>query len=236
MPIVFGFRNAKLAQHLRPTIQVTIGGADRRAYSETMRSVNWTSADPLFKYTFVRDMFTNEGERWISWDLYWRSCAEDEAGLFSGGTITNHTTRRTAFAIKNDGQAFDLVAITANDETCPEEQGVAIGVTDTTAAVARPNDGWSLPWTPHYTCVAVASSTPTPTANPCLVKIDAAFDASISTALHLGLCNNWNDTDDPADCPPGTFGGPPKNAAQRLAVVRVACLAAVFGGVGFLFI
>jgi hypothetical protein len=227
MPIVFGFRNAKLAQHLRPIIHVTIGGTDGLYYSQKMRSMDWTSAEPLFDYTFIRDMFTNEGEWWISWKLYWRSCAEDEDGVFSGGTITNHTTRRTPFTIKNDGQAFDLVAITANDETCPEEQGVAISVTDTTTAVARPNDGWSLPWTPHYTCVAVASSTPTPTANPCLLKIDAVFDANISASLHRGLCRNWNDTDDPADCPP-------RNSAQRLAVVGVACLAAVFGGVGFL--
>ncbi|KAH6853323.1 hypothetical protein B0I37DRAFT_358996 [Chaetomium sp. MPI-CAGE-AT-0009] len=236
MPIVFGFRNAKLAQHLRPIIQVTIRGNDDIFYSETMRSVNWTSAEPLFEYTFIRDMFTNEGQWWIFWELYWTSCAEDEDGVFSGETITNHTSRRTAFTIKDDGQVFDLVAITANDETCPEEQGVAINVTDTTTNVSRPHDGWSLPWTPHYTCVAVASSTPTPTPNPCLVKIDSAVDASISVALHRGLCNNWNDTDNPEDCPPGTLGGPPKNAAQQLAVVGLGCLAAAFGGVLFLFI
>lgn len=72
--------------------------------------------------------------------MLYNSCLEDEDGVHRGEITINSTTKQmTQFTMKNDGQVVDLVAITANDKTCPEEQGVTIEVSDATADVAKPS-------------------------------------------------------------------------------------------------
>lgn len=114
----------------------------------------------------------------------------------------------------------------------PEAKGVTIDVTDATVKVT---DSVGNPGTPDlYTCAVVAAPTLTPVPSPCLIKIDLAAAASIFTSMWLPRCNNWLESDDPDDCPPGSPFGPPANAAQELAVVGVACLTAAIGALGFL--
>lgn len=237
MPVVFGVRNAKLAQHLQARISVRIDnatdlGAPGETYSRSLARANVSSAEPYFEYSFIHDTFATDGRWRITWYVRYRSCLEDENGSHRGKTTYNETTAGVSFfTMRNDGRPIDLVAITANDKTCPKEQGVTIDVTDATVKVADPMGD---PGTPDlYTCAVVAASTPTPTPSPCLIKIDSAAAASISTSLWLQRCNDWLESDDPDDCPPGSPFGPPKNSGQQLAVVGVACLTAAMGALGF---
>ncbi|THC91636.1 hypothetical protein EYZ11_008903 [Aspergillus tanneri] len=78
------------------------------------------------------------------------------------------------------------------------------------------------------TCAVVASSTPTPTPDPCRVNIDSTIVASMSASLKARLCNGLNP---PADCLEDD-----ESAAQQLAVFGVSCLLAAFGTLGFFLI
>ncbi|KAK4148753.1 hypothetical protein C8A00DRAFT_19471 [Chaetomidium leptoderma] len=232
MPIVFALRNAELAQYLRPSISARLlnlsaSRADVGHGVMTYPPLEWanfSSQEPYFTYEFQGSRFATEGNWSIFWDVAWGSCKEDEDGVFRGDVVYNHSsTYRINIDIKNGGQVADLVAATANGNSCFND-GVAINVTDQLVNVT--NLRHSNPGPPFETCVVVASSTPTPTPDPCLVKIDSAVAASISASLTAKLCNRFN--------PPSDIDCPPESAAQRLAVAGVVCLAAAVGAFGFI--
>lgn len=126
------------------------------------------------------------------------------------------------FTFNNDGQTADLVAATARNETCLEELGTTIKVTGKTQSI---NDFY---WSGGYTCAVLELSSPTPTPNPCAVRIDSATAASISASYVARLCSV---TFPPDYCPPEE-----DSASRRLAVAGVASLAAAFGAFGFLWL
>jgi hypothetical protein len=239
-PVVFGIQNAELAQHLRLQIDVSLWNdsdtfsSSSKLYTEDLIAANFSSAEPYFAYSFTYNRFEVEGRWRIHWNLYYSSCLEDEDGIHRGKTKSNASDAQiTYFTIKNDGRPIDLVAITADDKTCPPEQGTIIEVTTETVKVA---ELVPTPFQPNFeTCAVVATTNPTPTPNPCLVKVDAAAAASIATSLWLHRCNNVNMTDDPTDCPPDSLSGRRNNAAQQLAAVSVVVvLTAAMGAFGFL--
>ncbi|KAA8645104.1 uncharacterized protein ATNIH1004_009319 [Aspergillus tanneri] len=106
----------------------------------------------------------------------------------------------------------------------PGEYGVAINVTNKTMQVPMWVE-WSGGDYTNDTCAVVASSTPTPTPDPCRVNIDSTIVASMSASLKARLCNGLNP---PADCLEDD-----ESAAQQLAVFGVSCLLAAFGTLGF---
>ncbi|KAK4038183.1 hypothetical protein C8A01DRAFT_48176 [Parachaetomium inaequale] len=223
MPVVFAFQNVDLARHLNPSIvydleRLNAGFGDVARYEHDLTwKTNWTSVtshEPYFAYTFFNN-FTTQSQWRLTWTLDWQSC-DEHPEPYGRGLISNGTGDIIYFNIDNDGRAVDLVAATANNGTCPGEFGVAVNVTDTTMSV-RPE----VNWPGNDTCVVVASSSLTPTPNPCRVKVDSTVAASITAAK---LCHSLNP---PADCPS-------ENVAQRLVVAGVACFAAAFGAFGFL--
>jgi hypothetical protein len=226
MPVVFAVRNTELARYLIPSISYSVqnnSGPNRethRTFRHDLKSTNWSSHEPYFAYQFWPG-FATEGRWWLSWTVTWDSCYEGEkpefGSYFRGLITTNHSDHYVEFAIQNNGQAVDLVAATANEKTCPPELGVVINVTDQIKEVNA-----AAGWTGPDTCIAITSSTPTPTPNPCLVKINSAVAASMSASFTSQLCNTFS-----PQCPED-------NAAQRLAVVGMACLAVSFGAFGFL--
>ncbi|KAL2173023.1 uncharacterized protein P884DRAFT_333100 [Thermothelomyces heterothallicus CBS 202.75] len=230
MPIVFGFRNGELARRLNPEILVTMRNStalgDISSYIETPVTVNWTSNEPNFVYTVFQNEFAIEGTWWIAWDVWWTTCKVEDDGLIHGDITRNHSSRLSDFVIKKGGKAVDLVAITANDKTCPETLGITINVTDTTAPISFANQ--PVPLRVSYprleTCALVASSTPT--ANPCLVRIDSTAAAAISASAKSRQCI----LDRTPDCPDRWK----KNTAQQLAVAGAASFAAALGAFGFL--
>ncbi|RYO88807.1 hypothetical protein DL764_008681 [Monosporascus ibericus] len=216
-PIVFALQNAELAKHLKPSIHsfVRNGSNLEAAFGHAHADLTYAnySSEPYFVYRYVN--IDTEGPHELFSTASWQSC--DESGD-QVGILGNNTNFSVDFTINRGGQEVDLVAATANDKTCSAEDGVAINVTDQTREVPASGDR------PAGTCAVLASSFPTPTANPCRVKIDTAVAASMSASLHAALCKGSNP---PADCSK-------ENAVQQLAVAGVASFAAAFGAIGFL--
>lgn len=235
LPVVFAFRNAEAARLLNPRISYTIrnwddmGGIDGAHYAHDLRTTNWSSHDPYFVYNYFHDVFAKEGRWWMTWEVTWASCDEADPSFsrgIGGDLIRNSSSWSVAFTTENSAPEIDLVAVT-NNKTCPAELGVAINVTDKTMAVP-----FGVTWTGGGdTCAVVASSSPTPTADPCRVKIDSAVVASMSASLAANLCRKSLN-------PPANCSDDDESAAQQLvvvgvSVVGVSCLLAAFGAFGF---
>ncbi|KAK3291530.1 uncharacterized protein B0H64DRAFT_446177 [Chaetomium fimeti] len=204
-PIFFAFQNAELAWYLNTDISYTLGNRS-----------DLLGDNP----------FAVEGQWWLSWEVGWQGCLEDSftrgyKDPDDPGIISNRSRWSVDFTISSGGQAADLATATADYKTCPGELGVAIKVTGETKRADE------LRWSGGDTSAVLDISSPTPTPNPCAVKIDSATAASISASWTTRLCNNLL----LPDCPPR-----PNSASQRLAVAGVVSLAAAFGAFGFLFL
>ncbi|KAL0471486.1 hypothetical protein QR685DRAFT_519331 [Neurospora intermedia] len=225
IPYVFSIQNAKLAKYLVPLIRydvwnLTEGGGSFGYTHQNLRWANWSSHDPYFVHHFHSGL--QEGRWRLNWEFGYASCNEHWTGLSSVGDPVNYnrTVGSIEFTIQAGGPAVDVVAATANDKTCSNENGVAINITGKTREVPPLNEEM-----PDNTCVVVGSPQPTPT--PCQVKVDSAVAASMTASLRAKLCDPLTSTNRPADCPED-------NAAQKLAVAGVACLAVAVGMFGFL--
>ncbi|KAF3805792.1 hypothetical protein GCG54_00005156 [Colletotrichum gloeosporioides] len=155
-----------------------------------------------------------------------QSCLADESSLANyhvKNVISNNTIRLITFTIKNAAQEVDLVSATNKDDVCLSAQGVAINITDTVEGLLGRQ--W---WGVGDTCAVVAS--PTPTANPCQIKLDSATAARISASVTAAECRLSNPT---IDCPSDDED---KNNAQRLAVGAMSLVAVALGALGFLLI
>ncbi|KAK4243607.1 hypothetical protein C7999DRAFT_44611 [Corynascus novoguineensis] len=168
MPVVFGFHNGELVRRLRPDIVISI----------------LNKADPNNSEDYIERLVT------VNW-------TSNEPNFVE--IIDKHTTRLSSFVMKKGRKPVDLVAIIANNETCTDTLGIALNVTDATVYISPSN--WSatvLASDPELeTCVLVATSTPTPTTNPCLIKIDSLAAAAISASAKDKQCI----LDRTPDCP-----------------------------------
>ncbi len=216
-PVVFAVQNAALAKHLRLDIDSFIrNGSDLTNvfghYSHDLANANFSS-EPYFAYYWRT--FDTEGPHELFASVSVASCNASSEPVTIVGNSTNFSV---LFTVKKGAQEADLVAATANDKTCSAKDGVAVSVTDQTLeypASGRLEAG---------TCAVLDDSSPTPTADPCRVKIDKTVVESISASLLSDLCKRLNP---PADCPK-------ESAVQQLAVVGVASFAAALGAIGFL--
>jgi hypothetical protein len=230
-PVVFAFQNFERARYLNPEITYTMWNLDDR--NETLTRyhdfhdfnwANWTDQDPYLAYEYF-GIFEKQGRWRVSWTLSWQSCDEDafeNHPVSAYNMIRNTSTWATLFTTQSSASKVDLVAATAN-KTCPGEYGVTINVTDKTMQVPM-GVTWSGGRYTNDTCAVVASSSPTPTPDPCRVHIDKTTVASMEASLHARYCRS---IDPPSDCPDK------KSAAQQLAVAGASCLLAAFGALGF---
>ncbi|KAE8152019.1 hypothetical protein BDV25DRAFT_128314 [Aspergillus avenaceus] len=224
-PIVFAFQNAKSAELLNFYITFDIWNwhknlGESYGYSHELKWANWSSHEPYFEYRFV-DHLMREGHWRLQWTVSWQSCNEiAPPGNLGQKMIENDTTWYVNFATNNSAPAVDLVAATANKTTCARELGHAINVTDRTM-----DSDLSANWARRWTCAVVASSTPTPTPDPCRVTIDSANAASMTASWNAKLCKGLNP---PPDCPKK------RSASQQLRVVGTSCVLAASGALGFL--
>jgi len=218
-PIVFALQNAELAKHLKPSIYSFVRNGtdllDTFGHSITdLTSTNFSSSEPYFVYHYLKSI--TEGPHRLFATAIWRSC--DESG--DQVAIVGHDINLSIyFNVERGGQEVDLVAAT---EKCSPQDGVAINVTDQTHDVPE-----KLSWEQQQlsgTCAVLASSSPTPTADPCRVKIDTTVAASMSAFLKNALCKGLNP---PSDCPE-------ESAVQKLVVTGVAGFAAASGAIVFL--
>lgn len=216
-PIVYAIQNAQLAKHLDIYIDrfVRYGSNLDLSFGHRRQHPTYAnySTETFFAYDYLN--ISTEGPYQLFSSVMWHSC--DESGEQIAIRL-NSTNLGTPFTIKKGGQEADLVAATANDQTCSAKDGVAINVTDEVHEVPASNNQ------PAGTCAVLASGSPSPTANPCRVKIDTTVAASMSASLAAALCKGPRP---PANCPK-------ENAVQQLAVAGVASLAALSGAIGFL--
>lgn len=226
-PIVFAFQNSELASLLNAHISFEVWNWNNMSdtvvsTSYDLRWANFSSRDPYFEYRgFSR--FNTEGNWMLTWTVSHSSCTEDSFPSLGGdGIIGNVSTSSILFTTKKSAQEVDLVAATNNEKTCSEDLGLAINITDTVKVPAK------VDWDGGETCAVVASS-PTPTPDPCQVKIDSAVASSISSSMTSRVCTG---TDPPVSCP--SEDEDEESSAQKLAVGGLTCLAAAIGGLGYI--
>lgn len=221
-PVVWAVQNAKMAKNLAILITSFVRGRNNDSnWIDGEHDLTYTnfSSEPYFTYQYAK--LDTEGPYQVASWVNWAGCnTSTDSTSFS----TNKMPLFVDFTIKSGAQQVDLVAATANGTTCSADEGVAINVTDQTVNITR---SFSYPYDPNKPtgiCAVLASSSPTPTANPCAVKVDTTVAASMAAWLHTTLCEGLNP---PADCPK-------ESHVRQLAVGGVVSFAAALGAIGFL--
>lgn len=225
-PIVFAIQNPGAGQYIVPDIRYEIWNASDNYisngepyYSMTyggMRGLwsNLSASDPHF-LPFMTPHLSKPGTWLLNFTVLYYHCDLEDVNNGSkkiGGPVR--------FTVEEGAQPIDLVNITANDETCSANMGVAINVTDEIRDVDFDYGG--------NKCAVVGSATVTP--DPCKVKVDATVAESISASWTAEVCKYPADkrADSSVECPQKKSGG------ETLAVAGMAGLAAAVGALGFL--
>jgi hypothetical protein len=225
MPVVFAVQNTELAPHIYSSTAYHLADTSGSSanisarFRHDLENANMAGHEPYFAYTFF-DNFEAEVRYKMVWQVYWASCNEDDSEPRFALNSSNQTIE---FTVKNDAQAVDLVAATANDKTCPPELGVAVNATGETMEVpSRGGYGGG-------TCAVLASSAPSPAPDPCRVKIDSTGAGSISATWTARMCDGTRNSTSLVHCPKDS-------AAQQLAVAGVVCFTVSLGAIGFLLV
>lgn len=225
-PIIFAIQSPEQAKHLQPEVDLDIlNGTDIliNGMSLKLEAANYSS-EPYLLPVFLD--FKIEGPLRLRWNLYWRSCnvnpGRDPGSSDDIISINrNHTgSFLVDFNIKEGAQKVDLVAVTAEEQQCPPDTGVAISVTDVTHDVPE-RLGQKL----SGTCAVVAS--PTPTSNPCRVKIDQATVESMEAKEQTRRC---------ARLIPPSYCPKKDQAIHQLAVVAGTGLVVALSAAAFLLV
>lgn len=224
-PVIIALQNAQLATYLNLLIQFNIYNGSMTMLDSIdgeefdLQGANYTT-EPYLLYAF-KD-FRNEGPLKLRLEAWWRQC--DMSGEEVTITTDNRTDLWVDFNIREGAQTADLVAATAEEETCPTHVGVAINVTDEGHDVFVFNEGNRRL---SGNCSVVDSSSPTPDSNPCRVRIDEAAVESIEAEDLERRCSSevWNP---PPECPKKD------HAFQQLAVAGGATVVGVVAAIVFL--
>ncbi len=228
LPVLLAIQNATLATHLNVNIALHLYNLSEprfdekpplRGWDRLLKWENLTANEPYFMLDVFNQKYElNGGEgRWrLAWTVYWESYAGISATTLPFWRRTNDSSRHIDFTIQRGAQTIDLVTGTADGKACPPELGVALNITSPTVAVPP-----EASWTGDPSCAVVASDSPTPTANPCRVKVDSAVVASMSASRLADMCAART----------GHCGQ--SSASQPLAVAGAAGLAVTFGALGF---
>ncbi|KAK3934191.1 hypothetical protein QBC46DRAFT_428586, partial [Diplogelasinospora grovesii] len=184
MPIVFAIQNAHLAGPLDVNFEWSVylvddpdGVSDQRTVD--LRGANLSNTSLYFAYQTTGKLNHTEG----AWSLLWTVSSGNCSGSGSNRTWAfsgSNLSKNLYFSTNNSAPAPDLVAATA-DNTCANMQAYTFNVTGI-LDVPDPSkyDG-------HSSCAVVAPG-PTPAANPCGAKVDAAAASSISAAIMSSAC------------------------------------------------
>ncbi|KAF7547587.1 hypothetical protein G7Z17_g7615 [Cylindrodendrum hubeiense] len=224
LPVVFGFRNTELLKFIyarvkfygRPYDNDNIT-ADGISATWNLLGTNYSANDPYFEYYAYPRIFNTEGIWEIAWELVWNTCTAESLSRDDGAHFyTNYLSGSVVFTTKNSSQEIDFAAST-NNKTCSKSVGAAVNITDTLEVPSGSE------WFGGDTC-AIAGFLPTP--SPCEITIDDATASSMSSSITSAACVFPTP---PISCPSDDQSGAP-----RLAVGGMACLAAAFGGLGYI--
>ncbi|KAL8364560.1 hypothetical protein RB595_003716 [Gaeumannomyces hyphopodioides] len=228
-PFVWALQNARSAGLLQPEfgfrlVNQSNRSAEALAVDVFQRHLNLSDfADKesglVLFWTHVR--LDGEGPVGMLWSAHWLECKAKPPGRpddRSDTSVNRSSTFAVDFSLKKGGKKADLVAATAaNAGECPD-RGFALRVTDKTEDVRSFNY-------PDSRCAVVDSSSPTPPANPCRVKIDEAVVASMEATAFKTKCSmTWGKPD---NCPKED------HAMRQFATAGTAALSAAFGALYF---
>ncbi|KAF9873539.1 hypothetical protein CkaCkLH20_08998 [Colletotrichum karsti] len=230
-PIVFALQNAELAKHLYLNVWFRLINSTNRDWLYNTGNIDISAewnlvhnpSEPFLYWQFLD--IKSEGPIKLIWQPGWAQCHEGVDGV----EFVNNNTLHIAdfgvdFEIKRDGRKADLVAATSNNEQCPD-RGYAIQVTNQTREVL-PRPVWDGK---NGTCAVLAFPSPTPTADPCRVRIDEAAVESMNAVELQRMCKGF--INPPAECPKKD------GAVQKSAIVAgAASFAAALGAFVFLLV
>ncbi|KAL8366610.1 hypothetical protein RB595_010462 [Gaeumannomyces hyphopodioides] len=228
-PLVWAFRNPNFAQNLNLRLYTHFlnisAGPNPSPFigkSESYQMNLPNTSDDNFYWTTVK--FDGEGTVGVVWEGSWSQCKEEPFGPANGKVDFWRNSSNFYFEIelKKGGQKADFSAMATTDTECPD-RGFAVGVTDKTDTITRSP-------TEIYTCAWVDNPpSPTPTANPCRVKVDKAVTESIATTDFKRKCNRILNR--PDYCPPDEEKS---HAIQQFATAGAAAIAVALSASGFL--
>jgi hypothetical protein len=177
VPIVFAIQNPEAAKDLALNIQWSLGKIGIGALDSGLIDLTWTNftSDPYYVVTSTYLTNVTEGAYNLLWELSAGNCS-DGAMEPSYASLNNVVT----FTIQDGAQAPDLVAAVGAD-TCAAMPSRTFNVTGTLPIQADPlsEDG-------RNTCAVLGQ--PTPTADPCNLKLDSAEASSISATITASAC------------------------------------------------
>lgn len=177
VPIVFAIQNPEAAKDLALNIQWSLGKIGVGASAGGLIDLTWTNftSDPYYVVTSTYLANVTEGAYNLLWELTAGNCSEG-AMEPSFASLNNIVT----FTIRNGAQAPDLVAA-AGADSCADMPSRTFNVTGTLPIQADP---WSEDG--RNTCAVLGQ--PTPTADPCNLKLDSAEASSISATITASAC------------------------------------------------
>jgi len=184
MPVVFAIQNPSVAFPLNLALQwylylLTAGNITIAGNGVVTKSYNTASSSAsYYQYTSFYNLTTVEGTWSLLWSLSTENCTQfpTNASSIPGYLQWNSLI----FSTKNGAQATDLVAATA-DDVCASAESFTFNVTGVEKVSV--GDGNEV-----TTCAVVASTSPTPSPNPCAAQLNATGASSISLALTTSVC------------------------------------------------
>ncbi|KAL8285530.1 hypothetical protein RB597_002547 [Gaeumannomyces tritici] len=242
-PFIWASQNDNLAKYLELSPEYRLfqpNGTKPDKYNSTLLDItsggfrHWPAdfgenrSDLQFFWTYKKLDF--ERPVHLAWSGRWVECGKIFPGTpdaFTGYSVNGSSNFVVRFELKKGGKKADLVAATTNHQECPD-QGFTISVTGETNEVTKDYRGLSLA---NATCAVVdPPPSPTPTANPCRVKVDKSAAESIEAVILEHRCSIGKVLGDkPTNCPKKS------HASRQLAVAGIATLVAVaLGATGFL--
>ncbi|KAL8381808.1 hypothetical protein RB595_005867 [Gaeumannomyces hyphopodioides] len=221
-PIVWAIQNSRVAELLQldfiyRLVNLSDKSAGHLALDKFQRHVNisdFTDKESGLVLFWTHVTLLGEGPVGMGWNGGWGECQKKNP--LSPTDLSGNMTENfiVDFALKKGGKKADLIAAAAanNGQECPD-RGFALRVTDRTDDVRSEK------------CVFVDSSSPTPTANPCRVKVDQAVVESMDATTFRTKCSGpWK----PDNCPKKD------HATRQLATAGAAALPAALGALYFL--
>lgn len=180
MPMVFAIQNAPAADPLSLALKWVLYYPADAEHLTIIRNdaipKTYLSASPngtYYEFTSLYNLTTLEGPWKLVWTLTSENCTQFPVS--NSSEFGYDQVNSVIFTTKNDAQAADLLAATA-DDVCASAGSFTFNVTGEETVTIREGPGVT-------TCAVVASMSPTPTPNPCVARLDVTMASSISAEL-----------------------------------------------------
>jgi hypothetical protein len=194
MPVVFAIQSPQTASSMEISIrwgllQITGDNSsqahDAFSYPQLENYQSTQNNNPFFETDSIFNTTNIEGSWYFYWVITTANCSSVSAFLSNSSSFPDVSHRKDMiFTTKNGAPMPDLVAATAEDTCAAGDQSFTFDITDSNMVLPIPNSGKIT------TYAVLASTSPTPSPNPCAATIDAPAASSISAGLTSSFCYN----------------------------------------------